>query len=410
MDVKSAYLNAPLTEEIYMRLPQGLAEAGQGGMVCKLKKSIYGLKQAGREWNKHIDAALKSLHFKPLYSDGCIYVYQRDDVIIISSLYVDDLLLCSNNLIRLGILKQELEDKFEMEDLGEAHFVLGIEIRRDRKARTLSILQAGYVQEVLDRFQMSDCRPIATPMDSHQKLMVATDENALDAAATKNYQAQVGALMYAMQGTRPDLSYAVTALSQFCSRPSTIHAQAVKRVFRYLRGTIQHGITYRGSGPMTTGPTLIGYCDSDWAEDRNDRRSITGYVFLLSNAAVSWKSRKQDTVALSSVEAEYMAAAEGVREALWWREFLRGVGYTTPVATTIFSDSQGSIAMSLNAVHHQRTKHIDIRHHFLREHVRDQAVSLQYVSTTQMAADILTKALVQAKHGVTKELVGMRSV
>ena len=410
MDVQSAYLNAPLTEEVYMRLPEGLAAAGERHLVCKLKKSIYGLKQAGREWNKHVDAALKSLGFIQILADACIYVYQRGNVIVINSLYVDDLLLCSNNRGRLNIVKQELEDRYQMTDLGEARYVLGIEIRRDRKARTLSILQVGYVKEILERFQMSGCRPISTPMDSNNKLVAATDEDALDATATKDYQARVGALMYAMLGTRPDISYAVTALSQFCSKPSTIHAQAVKRVFRYLSGTIQHGITYRGTEPTSTAPTLLGYCDSDWAEDRVDRRSITGYVFLLANAAVSWKSRKQDTIALSSVEAEYMAATEAVKEALWWRMFLRGVGYATPDPTTILSDSQGSIAISLNSVNHQRTKHIDVRHHFIREHIREKNVRLQYVSTTQMAADILTKALGSVKHNPIKELTGMRQV
>ena len=410
MDVQSAYLNAPLTEEVYMRLPEGLAAAGERHLVCKLKKSIYGLKQAGREWNKHVDAALKSLGFIQILADACIYVYQRGNVIVINSLYVDDLLLCSNNRGRLNIVKQELEDRYQMTDLGEARYVLGIEIRRDRRARTLSILQVGYVKEILERFQMSGCRPISTPMDSNNKLVAATDEDALDATATKDYQARVGALMYAMLGTRPDISYAVTALSQFCSKPSTIHAQAVKRVFRYLNGTIQHGITYRGTEPTSTAPTLLGYCDSDWAEDRVDRRSITGYVFLLANAAVSWKSRKQDTIALSSVEAEYMAATEAVKEALWWRMFLRGVGYATPDPTTILSDSQGSIAISLNSVNHQRTKHIDVRHHFIREHIREKNVRLQYVSTTQMAADILTKALGSVKHNPIKELTGMRQV
>lgn len=409
MDVKSAYLNGVLQEEVYMKQPPQFAEPGKEHLVCKLKKSIYGLKQAGRVWNHRIDAVLKKLGFSALYNDTCVYVYRRGDLIVISSLYVDDLLLASNSRAQLDGFKKELASHFDMEDLGEAHFVLGIEIQRDRKARTLHISQGAYIKDVLARFGMDQCTAMAIPMEKGLRLLKATDGDplALDAQATRDYQARVGALIYAMQATRPDIAYAVTALSQFCSKPTTQHQQAVKRVFRYLRGTVDHGITYRGSGSRESTPTLLGYCDSDWAEDVNDRKSITGYAFLLGNAAISWKSKKQPTQALSSVEAEYMAACEAAKEALWWRSFLKGIGYQLTAPTRVLSDNQGSIALSKNPGHHDRTKHIDLRHHFVRDRVADGTMVLEHVGTGDMAADVLTKALVREKHNHATTLLGV---
>jgi hypothetical protein len=409
MDVKTAYLNGVLEEEVYMKQPPGFAEPGKEHLVCKLKKSIYGLKQAGRVWNQRIDTVLKKLGFQPLFSDTCVYVYRRGSLIVINSLYVDDLLLASNSRARLDGFKKELATHFEMEDLGEARFVLGIEIRRDRSKRTLHISQGAYIKDILARFSMDQCTATHTPMEKGIKLAKASDNDplALDANGTRDYQARVGALIYAMQATRPDIAYAVTALSQFCSQPTTQHQQAVKRVFRYLRGTIDHGITYRGAGNRNSMPPLLGYCDSDWAEDINDRKSITGFAFLLGNAPVSWKSKKQPTQALSSVEAEYMAATEAAKEALFWKSFLTGVGYQITAPIRILSDNQGSIALSKNPGHHDRTKHIDVKHHFVRERVADGTITLEHVGTNDMAADVLTKALVRDKHNHTTALLGI---
>jgi hypothetical protein len=409
MDVKSAYLNGVLQEEVYMKQPPQFAKAGKEQLVCRLKKSLYGLKQAGRVWNHRIDAVLKKIGFSALFNDACVYVYRRGDLIVISSLYVDDLLLASNSRARLDQFKAELASHFDMEDLGEARFVLGIEIKRNRKARTLHISQGAYIKDILARFGLDRCTSVATPMEKGLRLLKATDNDplALDAQGTRDYQARVGALIYAMQATRPDIAFAVTALSQFCSKPTTQHLQAVTRVFRYLRGTPGHGITYRGEGSTTSTPVLSGYCDSDWAEDVNDRKSITGYAFMLGNACVSWKAKKQPTQALSSVEAEYMAACEAVKEAMWWRSFLKGIGYKLTTPTRILSDNQGSIALSKNPGHHDRTKHIDLRHHFVRDRYADGTILLEHVGTQDMAADVLTKALVREKHNHTSTLLGV---
>jgi hypothetical protein len=375
-----------------------------------LAASQEGLKQAGRTWNKRIDVELKARGFAPIPADPCVYAYKRGSVVLIISLYVDDLLLASDSVAELTKVKAELQTCFDMDDMGEASFALGIKITRDRAARTLTISQGGYLRDVLTRFDMQDSRPVGTPMDPKCKLEPSTAETELDATGKTQYQSAVGALLHAARATRPDISYATTALSQHCKAPSDQHWQAVKRVFRYLRGTLDHGLTYRGTGSIKQPPTLQGYCDSDYAEDEIDRRSITGYAFILSGAAISWASRKQPTVAHSSTEAEYMAASDAAKEAVWWRSFLSSLGYPMDNATSILSDNQGSIALSKNPEGHRKVKHIDVRHHYIREKVADGTLTLDYVSTSQMAADVLTKPVNAVPHITTTTLLGMTGV
>ena len=407
MDVRSAYLNGELEEEMYMKQPTGFVAPGTEGMVCRLNKALYGLKQAGRTWNKRIDVELKAHGFAPIDADPCVYAYKRGSVVLIISLYVDDLLLASDSLDELNKVKAELQTCFDMEDMGEASFALGIKITRDRAARTLTISQGAYILDVLSRFDMQDSRPVSTPMDAKCKLEPATATTELDAVAKTRYQSAVGALLHAARATRPDISFAVTALSQFCKAPTEEHWQAVKRVFRYLRGTVEHGLTYKGTGSPKDSPVLHGYCDSDYAEDETDCRSVTGYTFMLSGAAISWASRKQPTVAHSSTEAEYMAASDAAKEAIWWRLFLSCLGYSMDNATRILSDNQGSIALSKNPEGHRRVKHIGVRHHYIREQVAKGTRILDYVSTTKMAADVLTKAVGATQHSTIIQLLGM---
>jgi hypothetical protein len=221
------------------------------------------------------------------------------------------------------------------------------------------------------------------------------------------YASAVGALMYAALATRPDIAHAVAALCQFMSSPNDSHWQAAKRVFRYLQGTRHHQLVYSCNGGQQQ--PLYGYSDSDWGNDVNDRRSFTGWVFLLHDAAVSWQSCKQPTVALSSVEAEYMAATQATREAMWWRAFLTELGMPPAGATVIHSDSQGAIALSKNPEHHKRTKHIDIQHHYVREQVSAGCVVLPHIGTELMVADVLTKPLPADRHTELAGKMGVRA-
>jgi len=411
MDVKTAFLNGDLQETIYMKQPEGFIVKGMENMVCKLRKALYGLKQAGRAWYEKIDAALLQLKFKRLESDHCINALHSPSVMMFIVLYVDDLVLLSNSLAFLNEVKLKLATLFDMKDLGEAHYVLGIQITRDRSNRSLSISQQEYIKTIADRFGMSESNAVDTPLstsDPLSKLDCPANDIDKEAMASKPYKSAIGALMYAMLGTRPDIAYAITALSQFSSNPGEKHWKAVKRLIRYLRGTIDYKITYGGARQKGA---MIAYCDSDWGQNHDDRRSVTGYVFLLCGAAVSWQAKKQPTVALSTVEAEYMSATEATREAIWWRSFLTELGMKLPSPSTILSDSQGSIALAKNPAFHSRTKHIDIKHHFVREQVAAGVITMKHVPTEEMAADILTKPLSRERHlKLMRVLLGMDAV
>jgi len=226
------------------------------------------------------------------------------------------------------------------------------------------------------------------------------------------YHSAVGAIMYAMLGTRPDIAFAVTTLSQFSSNPGYPHWSALKRVLRYLRGTIDYKLVYGGVDIAKSALTLLGYCDADWAGCIDDRRSITGYVFMLGGSVISWQTKKQPTVALSSVEAEYMASTQASKEAIWYRSFFDQLGITriTSSPTTIYSDSQGSIALVKNPEYHSRTKHIDIRHHFVRDHVFSGETIFKFVGTENMIADVLTKPLGKIKHQLMTQSMGLKSI
>lgn len=337
---------------------------------------------------------------------------RQSNTITIIALYVDDLLIASNHLIDLTQFKKDLASEFKMEDLGEANFILGVKIMRNRTARTISINQSAYITALLDRHGMTTCKAISTPMEPSStvhRLIKAPEGHRASLQETRNYQSIIGGIMFAMLCTRPDIAFAVTTLSQFASNPLPTHTQALHRVLKYLKGTVDQAITYTGIGPISAAPTLIGYSDADWAQSY-DRRSVTGYTFILCGGAISWQSKKQRTVALSTVEAEYMAITHASKEAIWWRSVLNGLGYDVTAPTTLWSDSQGSISLAGNPEHHARTKHIDIQYHFIRQHLAEQTISLRFIGTEDMAADSLTKVLDRVRHEKGMRMLGMQRV
>jgi hypothetical protein len=413
-DVTTAFLHGDLDHDIYMQQPEGFVVPGQEQLVCLLGHSLYGLKQAGRAWYHKIHQALLKLGFHCLHADTCIDVREQGGLLLVAALYVDDLLLLSNSLAELTAFKSALSQRFAMKDLGEAQYILGIQIQRDRTARTLSISQREYVSKLLTHAGMEDSRTAITPLEVGAPLSKddCPDPAAPDINVVRQFQSAVGAVMYAMLGTRPDIAYAVAALSQFCSNPGQPHWNGLRRLLHYLRGTTDYRLTY---GPQRDGSSkpqsiaLYGYCDSDWASDKDDRRSVTGYAFMLGGGTVSWQAKKQHTVALSSVEAEYMAASQAAKEALWLRALLRELGMRSTSPTTLCSDSQGSFALSRNPEHHARSKHIDIRHHFIREQVAAGSINVVYVPTEDMAADVLTKPLSRSTHLHMVRMLGLTS-
>lgn len=401
MDVKTAFLNGKIDKEIYMRQPEGHVTSGQENLVCRLNKGLYGLKQAGRLWYERIHAELVALGFTRLACEHCTYIKRSTSQTTIIGLYVDDLLLIGDSRKELTEIKRQLTRAFEMKDMGEARFILGIKIERDRTARTLTISQTEYINTVVTRYGLVNSRRSTfTPMNTGVKLVHGgtVDDSDSRPVSAKEYQAMIGAIMYAMLGTRPDIAYAVSKLAQYCNDPRAQHMNATDQLLRYLATTSDYGITYTGTPDTNVIQTLVGYSDSDWAGDHDDRRSTTAWLFSMAGGVVSWKSRRQPTVALSTTEAEYMAGADAAREAVHWRSFLSELGFRPTAPTVIKSDNQGSIALTKNAMHHARTKHIDVRHHWIRELVASHQVEVVYVSTEHMLADALTKPLARDRH------------
>src|SRR5579871_329988 len=406
MDVQSAFLNRDLDEEIYMNQPEGFIEEGQEDLVCRLKKSLYGLKQASRTWYKKLYDCLVGFSFTQCNADYIIYYYQEGSTKVIISAYVDDLIIMSNNLPYLQETKKKLGDIFTMRDLGEISSYLGIEIKRDRKNRTVSLSQSKYIEDILKKYRMENCRPISTPMDMNKKLskvMCPKIPEEIEEMKNIPYQSAVGSLIYLMLGTRPDIAFAVGALSQFNSNYGKEHWQAVKRIFRYLQATKYMQLTY------TFSTRLFGYTDANWGGNLDNRRSTGRFVFIFAGRAISWSSKLQETVALSSTESEYMAATQASREVIWFGKLLQEIGYSQDRGITIIlADNQRSINLAKNPTQHARMKHIDIQHYFIREKVKEKKIELVYCSTDDIVANMLTKSVTRDKLQRFSKQMGLR--
>lgn len=386
VDVTTAFLNGNLEEEIYMKQPKGFVTEGKEHLVCKLKKSIYGLKQSPRCWNTALDSHLKEMGFTQSTSDPCIYMNAGGDVTYIG-VYVDDIILAGRSEDRIKEVKSALSRKFDIKDMGKLHHFLGMTVVQDEAQGYVWIGQPAHTENLLKKFGMQDCKPVGTPADISTKLVKATEqEKCID---QQLYQSAVGSLMYLSVSTRPDIAYAVGNLARFSSKPTKDHWTALKRVLRYLKGTVKHGILYSQKGSTDS----VGFSDADWAGDINDRKSTSGYLFQISGGAVTWKSKKQSCVALSTAEAEYIALSSAVQESVWLRQLTSELGSPPKTPTTIFEDNQSAIAMSKNPQFHGRAKHIDIKYHFIREQVNSGTVKLEYCPTEEMTADIFTKGL-----------------
>lgn len=278
-----------------------------------------------------------------------------------------------------------------MKNLGKVSSILNIRIQHNKESGTISMDQRKYTEEILRRFKMDDCNPVKTPVDTNQQLsteMSPQSPTQVDEMKNVPYREAVGSLLYLSQCTRPDISFAVGYVSKFNNQPGKAHWNAVKRIFRYLKGTIDHKLTFS----KKESSELVGFCDSDWGSDINDRKSCSGYVFLWYGGAISWSSKKQHTVAFSTAEAEYMALSAACQETLWLIQ-LRKELIGSKSSTVIFCDNKSVIDLSNNPIYSARTKHIDIRHHFVRELIQKRKVELKYIETGRMTADNLTREL-----------------
>jgi hypothetical protein len=306
--------------------------------------------------------------------------------------------------------KNQLRAEFKIKDLGELKWLLGIEVERDRDARTISFSQRAYITKIIARFGLQDAKPLTTPLDPHQHLSISQSPSTprqFEDMRNVPYREAIGSLMYAALGTRPDIAFAVSLLSQYMQNPGRPHWEALKRVFRYLKGTQDKRLVI-GDKHQDSHNGIEGFTDADWGSQEH-RHSISGYVFMIDGGAVSWSSKKQPIVALSTTEAEYIAATHAAKEALWIRTFIAEVARPLTRPITIYCDNQSAIAIAKNDEFHARTKHIDIRYHFIRDIVAKQLITINYVNTNDNPADMLTKSLVRPKVETFSHLVGLRS-
>jgi hypothetical protein len=357
--------------------------------VCILKKALYGLKQAPMTWYGGIDNFLMSLGFiKSKANSNLYYKIENDDQVILL-LYVDEPFLTGNEKLIIDC-KKKLALEFKMKDLG-------LEVWQNPGEICLS--QGKYAVEILKRFGMMDCKSVTTPMMTNSKFLCDTSSEIVDAIL---YRQMIGSLMYLMN-TRPDICFVVNTLSQYMVEPKHVHLIAAKHVMRYLKGTIEYGIKYDVDCEFR----LQGYSDSDWASSVTDRKSTSGCCFSLGSGMISWFSRMQTSVALSTTEAEYMAACLACTEAVWLRKLLSGLFYIELDATSIHCDNQSCIKLLVNPVFHDKSKHIGIKYHFIRDVVGKGAVKLHYVATNEQVADVLTKSLSKVKFEYFREKLGL---
>ncbi|PKA65558.1 Retrovirus-related Pol polyprotein from transposon TNT 1-94 [Apostasia shenzhenica] len=302
-------------------------------------------------------------------------------------IYVDDLIYMGTNWKLIANFKNSMMMEFEMTDLGMIKYFLGIQVWQ--KKGEIFISQEKYLANLLQNFQMQNSKPIATPLDANEKLKMEDGAKKVDGVI---FRSLVGSLMY-LTHTRPDIMQSVSMISRFMSSPSILHYAAAKRILRYLNGTRKLGIKYAKEFKSS----LIGFSDSDWAGSIDDRKSTSAYIFCIGTNVIAWSSRKQQTVALSLAEAEYSAAAEAACEAVWLRRILEDIGQKQEDPTVIYCDNMSAIAMSKNLVLHARTKHIELRLHFIRELVQKGEIQLEFLSTLEQPADMLTKAVTAEK-------------
>ncbi|RVW50135.1 Retrovirus-related Pol polyprotein from transposon RE1 [Vitis vinifera] len=399
LDVKSAFLNGYLQEEIYVEQPEGFQVKGQEEKVYLLKKALYGLKQAPRAWYSRIDEHLQSLGFVKSPSEATLYVKGTDANLIVVSVYVDDLLVTGSNEKLVKEFKAEMLKVFEMTDLGLMSYFLGMEVKQDHDGVFIS--QKKYAKEILNKFHMDDCKRTSTPMNQKEKF---SKDDGTEKVDESQYRSLIGCLMY-LTATRPDIMFSVSLLSRFMHCASEVHLQAAKRIVRYIKGTTNYGIKYSYCQNFK----LHGYSDSDWAGSIDDMRSTTGFCFNFGSGIFSWSSKKQDVIAQSTAEAEYVAANATVNQAIWIRKILADLHMKQNEPTQIHVDNQAAIAISNDSVFHGKTKHFKIKLYHLREEQKDGEVKLLYCKTEDQIADVLTKALPKARFETLRGKIGLCS-
>jgi hypothetical protein len=409
IDVTTAFLLASMDGEVpvYIEQPLGYISTGNEGKVWRLKKSVYGLKQAPRLWNTLLDEKLRLLGFNPTISDPCVYIGYLDNEKLLIAVYVDDLIIASKHVKTISSFKSAFEKYFPITDLGDLKFVLNIEVIRDRPNRRIFLSQTSKLQGIIDDARLSDAKIEPLPSDPSLPLTKEMSPQSPEETAAMlqtPYREFVGRLLYIALSTRPDISQAVSSVGRYAANPGPLHWNAVKNIIKYLKGTKDFCLVLGGK---SEGVTIQGYSDSDWGADTDRRLSRTGSIIQIGIGPVMYQSKMQQTVAHSSTEAEYMALSTTARNAAWARSLLDEMGYHQPKPTTIYEDNTSTIHLANNSKINSRTKHIDIRHHALRDMIRLKTISLVYIPTTDQVADILTKQLKKPQFQFLRSKLGV---
>lgn len=403
IDYVSAYLNSPTQVPIHMEQPEGYVIAptspNSPEQVALVQKALYGTMDGANNWWKTLDEDMRGLGYYRSLADSSVRSRHVDGEVTITSTYTDDVTGISTTPEGGKIAREELGHTFKTKDLGDVKYILGIRVDRNREAGTISLSQRAYFERVLARYGMSDCKPAPTPLpfgvvlDKSQSPSTPEDHHYMK---DKPYREVLGSVMYGEIATRFELAFATSKLSKYAINPGKAHWLALMHVLRYIKGTLDHKITYGGKGFTSLAP--VGYVDSDFAADTDTRRSCGGYIFLQAGGPTAWGCQFQPTVALSTTEAEYMALSRAARQAIWMYSAMSEVGYPQTKPARLIGDNSGSISLTKNAKHNARAKHIDIRHHFIRERVEMGDIAVEYVPSSENLADILTKPLGRLDH------------
>jgi len=393
-DATRAFLWGDLTRTIYMRYPPGYVSPAPTRGVWRLLKSLYGLKQASLIWYKLLRKVLESLGFLRSEFDHAVFVYKRlwggEGVHCLLAMHVDDGLAGCTSMEFLTFIKGEIKKAFGIKDLGPLRTFLGVQFERNLETRELWIHQEMFIDSLLLEHELTNCNAVKTPLDRDHPLGLPTDIHTPVDNLTQSFQRLVGSLLFLQICSRPDISFAVLLLSQHCSSPEPRHFAAAKRVLRYLKGTRSYRLHYGGESRHLP---LSGLSDADWAGDKKDRASISGFVWSLGGGPISWSAKKQNCIALSTTEAEYVALTRAVQEGIWLRQSLDQFQIACPIPLVLSTDNNGAKSLSVNDSNHGKAKHIDIRYHFIRSHIESNSFVIKHTPGVDNTADIFTKPL-----------------
>jgi hypothetical protein len=388
MDVDTAFPNADLDENVFMYIPDGMNKTK--GKCIKLVKALYGLKQSPRQWNILIHNFILSLNFIQLSTDACIYYYSDNNIILYIALYVDDILICGSNLTSIINIKEQIKLRFKCKDLGECTSFLGSKIIRDRFNLTTIINNEHLINKLLNKFDCNGTKKSFIPIDPHSHYTRPIDPN--DILTDIPYRELVGTLLYIMMSCRPDICFTCNILSRYLDCPTNeLWKLAIKTVY-YLRSTKTIGIKFGDIDHINTN-RLIVFSDSDWSGDFDSGRSTTGFIILCNGGPISWSSKLQPTAALSTTEAEYIALSYTLSEVLWLKQLMYDMKLVISHPILIYEDNKGAVDLANNPGYHSRTRHINVRYHFIRDHIKNSNIKVVAIPTKRQLAIMFTKGV-----------------